>query len=82
MSDCKSNIEHDFESNDESEYCANGCGEKWSLFTIKQLRKELETTNKENARLREALESIERDAWETMKEDIEKIARQALKGSE
>jgi hypothetical protein len=43
------------------------------LETINQMLKE------ENARLREALESIERDAWETMKEDIEKIARQALK---
>jgi len=46
MSSCKLNMEHDFESNEESEYCANGCGEKWSIFTINKLRKELETTKK------------------------------------
>ena len=32
MGDCK----HDFESNEFSEYCAHGCGEKWAIYTIKQ----------------------------------------------
>ncbi len=34
--------EHDFESNEESEYCHLGCGEKWSIWVIKSLRQKIE----------------------------------------
>lgn len=43
---------------------------------------EIELLKEENARLREALVKIERDAWETMKEEIENIARKALERGE
>ena len=38
MSEC----DHDFESNDDSEYCAKGCGEKWCIWRIVNIQKELE----------------------------------------
>lgn len=39
---CNSGFEHDFESNEQSEYCANGCGENRSIYTIKTLNAEIE----------------------------------------
>lgn len=36
-----SECQHDFDSNEESDYCAKGCGEKWSLFTIKSLKQQV-----------------------------------------
>lgn len=37
MSNCK----HDFDSNEESNYCARGCGETWALWTIKSLQSQI-----------------------------------------
>ena len=42
MSDCINGLEHDFDSCEESEYCFNGCGEKWATYTIKKLQAENE----------------------------------------
>lgn len=52
---CFGNKEHSF-TNEYSEYCDNGCGEKESVFTIKKLNKENEELKKENKILSEALE--------------------------
>lgn len=39
---CNDGNEHDFDSNtDYSEYCAKGCGEKWSIYTIIKLGADL-----------------------------------------
>jgi hypothetical protein len=38
---------HDFDSNEYSDYCSNGCGESRILYGIKTLQRELATT-KEN----------------------------------
>lgn len=38
---CNGGFEHDF-SNEYSEYCSNGCGEKQSVYTIKVLNNDLE----------------------------------------
>ena len=43
MSECN----HDFDSNELSNYCAKGCGETWALYTIKTLRKENEELRRE-----------------------------------
>ena len=45
MNKCFNGKDHDFESNENSEYCSNGCGEKESVYLIKTLSnrvKELE----------------------------------------
>ena len=45
MNKCFNGKDHDFESNENSEYCSNGCGEKESEYLIKRLSnrvKELE----------------------------------------
>ncbi len=49
-SDCK----HDFESNEETNYCAKGCGETWTLWTIKNLTEQVKMLEK---LLKEANES-------------------------
>ena len=38
---CKDGDEHDFDSNEKSEYCAKGCGEKWAIYAIKKLGADL-----------------------------------------
>lgn len=38
---CNNGNEHDFYSNTESEYCARGCGEKWTSYAIKKLSADL-----------------------------------------
>jgi hypothetical protein len=43
---CNGGFEHDFDSNEDSEYCANGCGEKYSIYTIKTLKDECERLQK------------------------------------
>jgi hypothetical protein len=48
---CKRGIEHDF-SNEDSEYCSNGCGEKQSVYTIKFL-------HQENLKLKQACEVMQ-----------------------
>lgn len=40
MEKCFNGKDHDFDSLEESEYCANGCGEKWAIYEIKKLREE------------------------------------------
>ncbi len=72
---------HDFESNDLSDYCANGCGEKWALFEIKVLNLKIE---KLKALLDKAISAVEFyanvDNWENPStiNDSDHLAAKAL----
>ncbi len=47
---------HDFDSNEESEYCAFGCGERLSYFTIKNNIAEITKLRKQVKDYEQALE--------------------------
>lgn len=76
MSDC----DHDFDSNEYSNYCAKGCGETWAIFTIKQLNKRLSEAEKELEQVRASHKrqcDLNDKAWERVRE-MEKDYQDAL----
>ena len=46
---------HDFESNEDSEYCTKGCGTGYGLHVIETLANKIKTLQEENKKLKDIL---------------------------